>query len=144
MTARNMEFFMKGNAQPTEELEEVVTDRYRDKDGKPIPFVFKSVSTARIDELRAECTKRTGATHRKPATETFDDRRFTIKLGIESTVYPAFKSADLLASYGLQDPVELVQAILQIPGEYAAWMDAIRRVNRLDDDFEDMVDEAKN
>ncbi|WP_018752173.1 phage tail assembly chaperone [Paenibacillus sanguinis] len=144
MTERNMDFFMKGNAQPVEELEEVVTDRYRDKDGKAIPFVFKSVTTARIDELRTECTKRTVATKRKPATETFDNNRFATKLGIESTVFPVFKSAELLASYGLQDPVDLVQAVLAVPGEYAAWMDAVRRVNRLDDDFEEMVEDAKN
>lgn len=143
-TERSMEFFMKGNAQPVEELEEVVTDRYLDGEGKPIPFVFHSVSTTRIDELRAECTKRTAARRGKPATETLDSQRFATKLGIESTVFPQFKSAELLASYGLQDPVDLVQEILAVPGEYAAWMDAVRRVNRLDDEFDELVEDAKN
>lgn len=144
MTKRNMQFFMKGNAKAIEEMEEVVSDRYLDEEGKPIPFVFRATTSERIEELRDECTKRLPAKKGRPAEEKFDSRRFMILMGIESTVYPNFKAKELLDSYGLVDPVALVSAVLAVPGEVTAWMEAVQSVNKLNEEFDELVEDAKN
>ncbi|MFK0524750.1 phage portal protein [Paenibacillus illinoisensis] len=144
MTERNMSFFMKGQAKPIEEVEEVVSTRYLDEEGKPIPFVFRPISSERIEELREESTKRIPGKKGQPAQEKVDESRFAIKMGIESTVFPNFKQKELLDSYGVSDPVDVVRKVLETAGEFAAWCSAYQRANKLDDDFEEMIEDAKN
>lgn len=144
MTERNMSFFMKGQAKPIEETEEVVSARFLDEKGKPIPFVFRPISSDRLEELRKECTKRTPAKKGQPATEEMDTQRLILKTGIETTVFPNFKNADLLKSYGVADPVDVVSKVLEIAGELNAWIAVVQRVNQFDDDFEEMIEDAKN
>lgn len=144
MTERNMSFFMKGQAKPIEDTEEVVSNRYFDAEGKPIPFVFRPISSERFEDLRKECTRRIPGKKGQPATEEFDSYRFGIKTGIESTVYPNFKNADLLKSFGVADPVEVVPKILETAGELNAWIAVVQRINQFDDDFEELLEDAKN
>ncbi|MCG7385107.1 phage portal protein [Paenibacillus sp. ACRRY] len=144
MTQRNMAFFMKGNAKPIQELEEVVTRRYLDEEGEPVPFVFRPLGSERVEELRDECTKRIPARKGTPAREEFDARRFNIKVGIETTVFPNFKDAELLKSYGVTDPVDVVPKVLETAGEMGAWFEAMQKANDFDDDFEELIEDAKN
>ena len=49
MTKRDMNFFMAGKAQAVTEEEVFVTKRYKDAEGKVIPFVMKPITTERIE-----------------------------------------------------------------------------------------------
>lgn len=141
--SKNMAFFMKGKAADVREEEVIVTRRYSDDKGNPIPFIMKALSTQRIDELEAECTK-PEIKKGKKVGEKLDSKRFSLRIAIESTVYPSFKDAELLKSYGLTDPVDLARAILSVGGEYMEWMQQASRINGFDDDLEDLHEEAKN
>lgn len=137
-----MEWFMKGKGKQLPEEEVVVSKRFVDDKGKPIPFRIKAISTELIHQLQDECTttkKKKGITDEK-----IDQKRFVARLCVETTVYPDFKNKELLNSYGLVDPVDLIKAILNIPGEYAGLIQAVQRINGFEDNFDELVEEAKN
>ncbi|MGF6357089.1 hypothetical protein ABIE27_005028 [Paenibacillus sp. 4624] len=140
---KNMSFFMKGKAAEVKEEEVIITRRYKDEKGEPIPFVMKPLSTKRIDDLEAECTKPEFKKGKKVG-EKLDSKRFSLRIAIESTVYPDFRDAELLKSYGLTDPVDLARTILSVGGEYAEWMQAANRINGFDESEEDLIEDVKN
>ncbi|WP_404407738.1 phage tail assembly chaperone [Jeotgalibacillus malaysiensis] len=140
---RDMSFFMQGKAEVIEEQEHVVSKRYKDEDGKVIPFVFKPLATERIEQIEKECMKPVMQKGRKVG-ERVDNGRFMARIGVESTVFPDFKDKSLLESYNAVDPVEVLKKVLSIGGEYTAFMNAVQKVNGMDEDFEDMVEDAKN
>ncbi len=143
MVTKTMDVFMKGKAKQVVTEEVVVSKRYVDDAGNPIPFLLKAIDTKRIEELQDECTVPQFKKGKKVGEEV-DWKRFACRLAVESTVYPNFKDAELLKSYELVDPCDLVKEILQVGGEYAELIQAVQRVNGFDSDFEELVDEAKN
>ncbi|GLY12212.1 MULTISPECIES: phage portal protein [Bacillus] len=143
MTKRDMNFFMAGKAQAVTEEEVFVTKRYKDAEGKVIPFVMKPITTERIEELEKECIEPVKENGKKVG-EQLNRARWIARMGIESTVYPDFKDKELLKSYGVIDPVDAVKKVLSVGGEFAEWMNATQRINGYDQDFEELVDDAKN
>ncbi|TLS51745.1 phage portal protein [Paenibacillus antri] len=140
---KSMDLFMKGKAKQVVLEEVVVSKRYVDEEGNPIPFTLKAVDTKRIEELQDECTVPQFKKGKKIGEE-IDWKRFACRLAVETTVYPNFRDQELLNSYGIVDPCELVKEILNVGGEYAELIQAVQRVNGFDTDFEELVDEAKN
>ncbi|MCK9858840.1 phage portal protein [Paenibacillus sp. ATY16] len=140
---KSMNVFMKGKAKQAVIEEIIVSRRYEDEDGNPIPLRLKAVDTKRIEELQDECTVPQFKKGKKVGEEV-DWKRFACRLAVETTVYPDFRDQELLSSYGLVDPCDLVKEILNVGGEYAELIQAVQRVNGFDTDFEELVDEAKN
>ncbi|WP_020620261.1 phage tail assembly chaperone [Paenibacillus daejeonensis] len=143
MDKRNMAFFMKGKAKAVPDEEVVVSKRYKDDEGNPIPFILRALPTDRIEELQEECTKPIKRKGRVVDRE-LDQKRFIARIGVESTIYPEFRDSELLASYGLTDPVAVVKMILSLPGEYGEWINAVQRVNGFDEEFDELTEDAKN
>lgn len=143
MSEKSMAYFMKGKAKQLPEEELVISERFLDDEGKPIPFKFRAISQPKVDEIMEECTKPVYKKGRL-IDERLDKQRLIARLGVESTVYPNFKDPELLKSYDKVDPVELVKEILCVPGEYAEWVMATQRINGFEEDFSDLVEEAKN
>ncbi|MGM0883715.1 MAG: phage tail assembly chaperone [Bacillota bacterium] len=140
---RTMDVFMKGKAKQAVTEEVIVSKRYIDEDGNPIPFLLKAVDTKRIEDLQDECTLPQFKKGKKVGEE-IDWKRFACRLAVETTVYPNFRDQELMSSYGLVDPCDLVKEILNVGGEYAELIQAVQRVNGFDTDFEELVEEAKN
>ncbi|NIK67098.1 phage portal protein [Paenibacillus sp. BK720] len=140
---KSMNVFMKGKAKQAVIEEILVSRRYEDEEGNPIPFRLKAVDTKRIEELQDECTVPQFKKGKKVGEEV-DWKRFACRLAVETTVYPDFRDQELLGSYGLVDPCDLVKEILNVGGEYAELIQAVQRVNGFDTDFEELVEEAKN
>jgi Phage XkdN-like tail assembly chaperone protein, TAC len=143
MAERDISFFLAGNAKPVEEEEVIVSKRYVDKEGKVIPFIMKPMKTEDIEELEKSCMKPVMKNGKKVG-ERLDTSRFYARMAIESTVFPDFKSEEMRKSYKTEDPVEVAKRVLSIGGEYSAWIEAALRINGFDDEFDDLVEEAKN
>ncbi|WP_063564822.1 phage portal protein [Paenibacillus sp. O199] len=141
--SKNMAFFMKGKAAEVKEEEVIITQRYKDDEGKPIPFIMKALNTTRIDELESECTK-PEIKKGKKVGEKLDGKRLSLRIAIESTVYPNFRDAELLKSYGLTDPVDLAKAVLSVGGEYMEWMQEANRINGFDESEDELNEDVKN
>ncbi|SFM21611.1 phage tail assembly chaperone [Pelosinus propionicus] len=138
----DMSVFMKGKAKQLPEEEKVITKLFEDEEGQPIPFKFKAITTTLIDKLKADCT--TIKYIKGQRIESFDRDRFSCRIGIETTVFPDFKNAELLQSYNCIDPVDLAKTVLNLGGEYTEWIQTCSRINGFDDTIEDVVKEAKN
>jgi hypothetical protein len=138
----DMKMFLKGKATALPEIEKVITERYKDEEGNPVPFKFKAIPSKQLDDIKKECTKTFYVKGQK--IEKSDNERFVAKVAIETTLYPNFKNEELLDSYNCVDPVDLAHEILYLPGEYTDWVEAAFKVNGFDDKFEDLVAEAKN
>lgn len=141
---RSMSFFMKGQAKQVKEEQVIISHRYVGEDGEPVPFVLKAIDTKLIDLLQDQCTIPVIKKGRK-VDEKLDTKRFSARIAVETTVFPNFKDPELAKSYGLVDPVEVAQAVLNVGGEYAEWLVQAQRVNGYDEDgLEGLIDDAKN
>ncbi|MGG3801794.1 phage tail assembly chaperone [Metabacillus fastidiosus] len=143
MTQRDMSFFMKGKGEAVTEEKVYVSKRFKDEKGKVIPFIMKPIPTTRIEELEKECMEPVEEKGKKVG-ERLNRVRWLTRMGIESAVYPNFKDKELLDSYKEVDPVVVVKQVLSVGGEFTEWINAVQRVNGYEEDFEDLVEEAKN
>ncbi|MCV0026937.1 MULTISPECIES: phage tail assembly chaperone [Bacillus] len=139
----DLSFFMPGQTIEAEEVEVPISKRFVDKAGKVIPFVFKAITTERIDELEKENTTYKNVKGRGRVKE-LDSQRFYARIAVESTVYPNFKSKELREAYKTEDPVEVAKRVLSVGGEYANWLNKAIEINGFEDDPEDLEEAAKN
>ncbi|BBP90930.1 phage-like element PBSX protein XkdN [Bacillus safensis] len=139
----DLSFFMPGQTTEAEEVKSIISKRFVDKEGKVIPFVFKAITTERIDELEKENTTFKNVKGRGRVKD-LDSQRFFTYIAVESTIYPDFKSKELREAYGTQDPVEVAKRVLSVGGEYANWLNKAIEVNGFEDEIEDLETEAKN
>ncbi|TYS31758.1 phage tail assembly chaperone [Bacillus pumilus] len=139
----DLSFFMPGQTTEAEEVKSIISKRFVDKEGKVIPFVFKAITTERIDELEKENTTYKNVKGRGRVKD-LDSQRFYARIAVESTIYPDFKSKELREAYSTQDPVEVAKRVLSVGGEYANWLNKAIEVNGFEDEIEDLEDAVKN
>ncbi|AWM42757.1 phage portal protein [Bacillus velezensis] len=139
----DLSFFMPGQTIEAEEVKVPISKRFKDKAGNVVPFVFKAITTERIDELEKENTTYKNVKGRGRVKD-LDSQRFYARIAVETTVYPNFKSKELREAYKTEDPVEVAKRILSVGGEYANWLNKAIEINGFEDDLEDLEEEAKN
>ncbi|WP_332286697.1 phage tail assembly chaperone [Bacillus velezensis] len=139
----DLSFFMPGQTIEAEEVKVPISKRFKDKAGNVVPFVFKAITTERIDELEKENTTYKNVKGRGRVRD-LDSQRFYARIAVETTVYPNFKSKELREAYKTEDPVEVAKRILSVGGEYANWLNKAIEINGFEDDLEDLEEEAKN
>jgi hypothetical protein len=139
----DLSYFMPGNAQVTEEVTAPISRRFKDKDGNVIPFIFKPITTDRVDELEKLHTKPVIKGNKKVG-EKVDNARFMAHIAVESTIYPNFKAVELRKAYKSEDPIEIAKQVLNVAGEYSNWIAKAAEVNGFDDSIEDLEEAAKN
>lgn len=141
----DLSFFMPGAAESVEEVERLVSKRFKNKKGELIPFRFKPITTTRIDELeKLHTVPIYSGSRRRKTGEKVDQSRFIAHIAVESTIYPNFKSAELRKAYGEQDPIEIAKKMLHVGGEYSEWLQVANEINGFDDSLEDLEETAKN
>ncbi|MGE8079022.1 phage tail assembly chaperone [Peribacillus loiseleuriae] len=141
--AMDLSFFMPGKAEEVEEVKHPISKRFKDKEGKIIPFVFKPITTDRVDEIEKLHTKPVMKNNRKVG-EKVDQARFLAHIAVETTIYPNFKSLELRKAYKSEDPIEIAKKVLNVAGEYAQWVGKSTEINGFDDSIEDLEEAAKN
>lgn len=100
-----------------EEREVIISDRFCDEKGDPIPFKIRALTQWENDMLRKKCTAQKLV--EGTLQEVLDTSAFTAQLIVAATLEPDFRSAELCQHYGVMDPAELVTVMLSA-GEYAA------------------------
>ena len=139
----DLSFFMPGQTEEAEEVKVPISKRFKDKEGNVIPFVFKAITTERIDELEKENTTYKNVKGRGRVKD-LDTQRFYARIAVESTVYPDFRSKELREAYKTPDPVEVAKRVLSVGGEYANWLNKAIEINGFEDDPEDLEATVKN
>ena len=124
-----------------EEKEVLISERFKDEDGKPVLFKIRAITGEENDALIKKCTvqKKSKNDFRK-----FDAQKYNRALVVAATVYPDFRDAELCQAYGVLDPEALVGKMLLV-GEYQMLSEEVLLLSGLDDESaEDAIEEAKN
>lgn len=138
----SLQAFFAQNVQADIVEEFVVSPRFKDADGKPIPWKLRTLTEAENEEIRKASTqmvKKGGV--RVPETRP---EVYLAKIAVASVVFPDLKDAELQRSYGVIGAEELLKKML-LAGEYASLIQKVQEINGFDrDDVNELVDEVKN
>ncbi|MEK4854788.1 phage portal protein [Paenibacillus sp. FSL H7-0756] len=120
----------------------VVSKRFKDKEGKAIPWKLRSITEDENQELRKAAMKKVKGRN-GVYTPEFDSNEYLAKMVGASVVYPNLKDAELQKSYGVRGAEALLRKML-LPGEFTALMEHVNALNGYDQDMNELVDEVKN
>lgn len=124
-----------------EEKEVIVSKRILDADGKPIPFRIRMIDQDTNEKLQRRAMNR--KTKNGQTLKELDSDKY-VKLLIQACVcYPDFSASEVCAHYKTLDPLDVPSRMLTV-GEYNRLAEEIRKFNGLDEDFEELLEEAKN
>ncbi|MDN4069267.1 phage portal protein [Paenibacillus vini] len=132
-------FSQNVNSEITEEV--VISDRFKDEQGKPIPWKLRSMTEEENEAIRKSAQRK--VKEKGMITIDTNSEEYLAKLVVSSVVFPDLKDADLQKSYGVMGSDKLLRKML-LPGEYAALLQKVQSINGFDKDINELVDEVKN
>lgn len=128
-----LEMFMAQNAAQPAQKDFVVSERFKDADGQPIPWKLHAISGSRDAQLRRECSQ--GA--------KFDNIKYVTLLAAATVRAPDLKSAALQDSYHAHGEAELLEKMLTA-AELNQLTIQVQIVNGYVKDVDDLIAQAKN
>lgn len=99
-----------------EERAAIISDRFLDGEGKPVPFKIRALTQEQVDEISKRSTH-TGK-DKNGVREALDSAEFSRRMILAAVVEPDFSSKELCDTYGVIDPLLAPGRMLR-PGEYA-------------------------
>lgn len=119
-------------------LEVIVSDRFRDENGKIIPFKIRPLTQEENEALSKQC-RRSRKVNGQPV-EYLDQAEYSRRVVAAGTIEPNFAAKEICDFYKVMDPTQVPSKMLRA-GEFAALMKAIMRASGFGVDLEE---EAKN
>lgn len=139
----NLSCFLAGNAEKRENKKIVVSNRFKDTNGKPVEWEIRSISAEEDDLIRKACTKKVPIVGKKNQfTQDFDANKYLAKLAGAAVVYPDLNNAELQNSYGVMGAEQLIIKML-----YKDEFDFLTEqlVSEAEtNDVNELIEEAKN
>lgn len=120
-----------------EEKEIIISKRFVDEKGEPIPFKIRAITQEENDAILKKSTRR--VRENGQSVDKLDNVEFSRRMVVAATVDPDFSSKEMCDTYGVMDPL-LVPGKMLLAGEYAR---LAREISQLSG-FEDMEEELKN
>lgn len=120
----------------------VVSERFKDKDGKPVPWQIRSLTQAESEAIRKSATKYNKGKNGMRMPE-IDSDEYLAKLAVSCVVFPNLKDAELQKSYGILGAEALLRKML-LPGEYTSLLEKVQELNGFDRDINEDIEEIKN
>ncbi|NBD24321.1 phage tail assembly chaperone [Paenibacillus glycinis] len=120
----------------------VVSDRFKDKQGHPVPWKIRTMTEAQNEEIRRSATRLVKGKNGAKVPET-NSEDYLAKLVVASVVFPDLKNAELQQSYGVIGSEQLLKTML-LSGEYATLAQKVQTVNGFDRDINELVEDVKN
>ena len=121
----------------TEETEIIVSNRFQDENGNPVPFKIRALTQEENDMILKQATRKVKVNGQ--TMEQLDKVDFSRRMVLAATVEPDFSSKELCDAYGVMDPL-LVPGKMLLSGEYSKLMREITVLSG----FEDIEDDIKN
>lgn len=122
-----------------------VTKSFCDAEGEPLAWVIRPLSTDTIENIRTQCTREVPVKGKANVYRaTVDSSQYISELLAASVVEPNLHSAELQDSYGVKTAATLLRQLVDVPGEYTAFMEYVQELNGLDKSQQEEIDEAKN
>lgn len=120
----------------------VVSERFKDENGKPIPWKLRTLTEAENEELRKAATQYVKGKGGQRVPEVKPEL-YLAKIAVASVVFPDLKDAELQKSYGVVGAEDLLKKML-LAGEYAALIQKAQEINGFDRDINEAIDQIKN
>ncbi|WP_096269403.1 phage tail assembly chaperone [Paucisalibacillus globulus] len=140
----NLQAFFAQNVEKAQIEEHVISKRFKDEKGNPIPWKFGAIDGDTDAAIRKSCTKRMPVPGKKgmfmPET---DYDLYTLKTAVATIKFPDLNNAELQSSYGVMGAESLLQKMLK-PGELTEVKKIAQSVNGFDVGMDELVEEAKN
>lgn len=136
--------FLSQNALKLDNIQYVVSDRFKDEDGTPERWEIRCITSTEDEDLRKSCAKRVPIPGKRNQYQKETDYDLYLgKLAVACTVYPNLNDKDLQDSYGVMGADVLLKTMLS-PGEYGDYMMKIQEFNGFEKSMQDEADEVKN
>lgn len=128
------------NANPIDNLTEevVISDRFKDKDGKLLKFQIRVMNSRELGEYRKRAVKIT-----KGKKYEVDSQQLLTAIVINHTVVPDFKDAVSIKKLGCMTPEDYLHKVL-LPGEIDDLAQKIQYLSGFNRDMDELVEEVKN
>jgi len=140
----NLQAFFAQNVEKVSIEEHVISNRFKDENGNPIPWKFGAIDGDQDAANRKACTKRMPVPGKKgmymPET---DYELYTLKNAVSTVKFPNLNNAELQTSYGVMGAEALLQKML-LPGELTKVKQIAQEVNGFNVEMDELVEEAKN
>lgn len=117
--------FFKNKAKQADDLHVVVSERFTDKEGKPLEWVLHPISTKLVEEITKKNTV-TKLVNGKKVKET-NEENLNADLLEHVVLYPRLNDAELQDSYGVTNVNDLLGTMLY-PGETQELIKALEDV----------------
>ncbi|WP_277680017.1 phage tail assembly chaperone [Gracilibacillus dipsosauri] len=140
----NLQAFFAQNVEKVKIEEHVISDRFKDENGKPIPWKFGAIDGDTDAANRKASTKRMPVPGKKGLVmpET-DYELYILKNAVSTIKFPDLNNAELQKSYGVMGAEALLQKML-LPGELTKVKQIAQEVNGFSIETDDLVEQAKN
>lgn len=119
------------------EKEIVISKRFVDEKGNPVPFKIRAVTQEENDAIIKKATRR--IKENGQTVERLDNTDFSRRMVVAATVEPDFSAKEMCDRYGVLDPL-LVPGKMLLSGEYGR---LLREITSLSG-FDGIEDEVKN
>lgn len=145
MSVTNLSAFLAANAKRIENKRVVISDRFLDEAGNPIPWEIRALSAEEHNSIRDECQIMAPAPgkagKRGAMLPKTDMKKYRARMIEASVVFPDLSDAELQNSYGVMGANNLINVMLTA-GEYENLFEAISEISGFD--AETAIEEAKN
>lgn len=118
----------------------VISTRFTDEDGNPVPFTIRSITQQRNQEIIKQCQH--PPIKGKSEADLLNKTKYQNMLIVECVVMPDFKDERICANYGVVNPID-VPAKMLLAGEYSQLTMAIMDICGFRTP-EELADDAKN
>lgn len=141
----DLSLFLKKNKIEKTEQQYAATKSLCDKEGNPLLWTIKPISTDEFYGLRKLCTKEVPVPGKRGLTkEVTDAYKLNRMIMTRSIVEPNLQNAELQDSYGVKNAEDLITKMVDDPGEFNDLIMFINKISGFDTDLEAEVEEAKN
>ena len=106
-----LDAFLKGNAKPIEDIEMIVSKRFVDEKGNPIPWILRQLTAKENNNLRKKHTKKIKNKLGR-IEENFNADAYQEEFITSSVIFPDLTDAKVQQSYGALGAYDLLQKML--------------------------------
>ena len=133
--------FMRQNKKPKENAFYAATSSLCDETGSPLQWELRHITSKENEELRDSCMAE--KTEGKNRVQRLKTAEYIAKVIAASLVKPDLYNAELQDSYGVKNPVELLYALVDDPGEYGRLAAFVQQLQGFET-IEEKAEQAKN
>ena len=136
--------FLAENAVQVENVKYIVSERFLDPQGNPVPWEIRCLTSAEDEALRKLCIRRVPVEgKRSQFTSELDLELYAGKLAAACTVFPNLNDRALQDSYRVMGAENLLKTMLTA-GEYDGYLEKIQQVCGFGQGIQEEVEQAKN